>query len=188
MTDACDSDVLTRARPQRRPCPVARWPAHRFRIGSRRGRRRRDTPCRRQPTITLRFGWPQPWADTPAERNPLRHPPAALQGAVTFGEIEIETEFVPVMMRTPEQQAAFDGEEAEFTTRHPDCRAMRWSVAGGGEAGGDGGRSPRSNSCDFQCSDPAWAKPAARRATSTAGRAGHPARWSSTRPHACISA
>ncbi len=40
----------------------------------------------------------------------------------------------------------------------------------------------------FQRSDPAWAKPAARRAPSTAGRVGHPARWSSTRPHACISA
>ena len=36
--------------------------------------------------------------------------------------------------------------------------------------------------------DRARAKPAARRAASTARRDGHPARWSSTRPHACISA
>ena len=36
--------------------------------------------------------------------------------------------------------------------------------------------------------DRALAKPAARRAASTARREGHPARWSSIRPHACISA
>ena len=57
-----------------------------------------------------------------------------------------------------------------------------------GRACGDGGRSPRSSSCDAQSSDLALAKPAARRAASTAVRAGHPARWSSTRPQACIRA
>jgi hypothetical protein len=50
------------------------------------------------------------------------------------------------------------------------------------------GAAERRARCGLQRSDPAWAKPAARRAVSTAGRAGHPARWSSTRPHPCISA
>lgn len=39
---------------------------------------------------------------------------------------------VPLIDRSPEQQAAIDAEEASFRAIHPECKAMRWSVHGGG--------------------------------------------------------
>jgi hypothetical protein len=39
---------------------------------------------------------------------------------------------VAVMHRTPEQQTAIETEESAFRSLHPDCKAMRWSIHGGG--------------------------------------------------------
>jgi hypothetical protein len=41
-------------------------------------------------------------------------------------------EWLAVLKRTPEQAAAFEAEEVEFKTLHPDCKAMRWTISGGG--------------------------------------------------------
>lgn len=48
-------------------------------------------------------------------------------GRPFFGGLE----WVPILQRTPHQQAADDAEEAAFLACHPQCRAMRWAIQGG---------------------------------------------------------